>query len=531
MVILAREYFPLKQNWIAERLAHQVYTYSEQKGYKEGMADALLLLGDVYYRHIDTRKRDKDALESYQQAIKFYEDGDNKIKLANAYKTIGDYYYNLSYLFEEFNRQALRYYLKYLAVAEQSGSKETLAEAYEKVCNLYYELGDESKSMEYSVKVINIRKEIEDKDVNNPHLFTQTKRYYDLQIQNQRLISYAALGGLLLVAFITVLLVINISYRNKAHILLKKQKEEIQKQRDSIEIKNLELNQRNEEVAAQHAQLATQHNELLEAKAELKAANDNLKKMNQGLEEIVEERTQDLRHINEALATANHELDTLIYRASHDFKGPVATLTGLTNLGKMELADSVMAVDFLERIEQVAHKMDGMLEKLHQVSYVIGKDLEISMIHFEEVLEEVKDNLGDMLQTNPIQIDLDIEPNIYYMSDYETITIILGNILENSLLYQNADSPIPSFVKVQIHEGVNQIHIVIRDNGLGIPEKYLPQIFAMFSRFTELAKGNGLGLYVAEKCVEKLGGQIKAESEEGKYTVIYINLPRSRDER
>ena len=81
-------------------------------------------------------------------------------------------------------------------------------------------------------------------------------------------------------------------------------------------------------------------------------------------------------------------------------------------------------------------------------------------------------------------------------------------------------------VEVDYSESSDFYVFSIKDNGIGIPEEYHEKIFEMFYRGSERSKGNGLGLYLVRKAVQKLHGRIEVESLQGKYACFTISFPK-----
>lgn len=524
--VMSQEYLHNKQPYYALTFAQQAYQLSKNKDYKVGMGDALVMVGKVNFQSDDVTKRDTECVPNYNKALELYNEAKANDRMAVAYKSLAEYYNSMSYQQKEYEQQALDNYLLYLRAAEKSGDKISLAEAYETVGYLYETLGNDKKSTEYFLKVLSLKQELEQKGVKSAHLLAKTQNFYNLQLENQRLFSYILIGGAILLGAIILVLYILLSYRYKAHKLLERQKEEIQIQKENIEASNVELAQRNEEISAQRDQLADQTEKLAIAQTEIIQANKKLTNFVQHLEQIVAQRTEQLQKSNQLLIDTNRELDILIYRASHDFKGPVATLTGLSQIGKMECNEFLPALDILERIENVVQKMDKMLEKLHQVSYIIGKELELAPINLEEIVENTTNTLDRLLETSPIQIKTEIAPNFRLDADAEMLEMMLENVVENAALYRRADAlPAPAlYIKAESDESFATI--TIEDNGLGIASNFIHKTFEMFSRGTELAKGNGLGLYVVKQGLERLFGKEQIESVEGIYTRITLTFDK-----
>lgn len=526
MNLMGQEYLLNKQPYYAIGLAQQAYQLAQTKGYKVGMGDALLTVGKVNFLSDDVRKRDTECIPNYNKALELFTEAKANDRMAIAYKTLAEYYNSLAYQQKEYERQALDNYLLYLQAAEKSGDKVSLAEAYETVGFLYETLGNDKKSNEYFLKVLELKQELERKGVRSAHLLAKTQNFYNLQLENQRLATSLLIGGAILLGAIVLALYILLSYRHRAHKLLKRQNEEIQQQKENLEIKSVELEQRNEEISTQRDQLAKQTEQLASAQAKIKQANEMLVGMNQHLEQLVNQRTEQLQKSNQMLKDTNRELDILIYRASHDFKGPVATLTGLSQIGKMECMEFSPALEILDKIEGVVAKMDKMLEKLHQVSYIIGKELNLVPINLAEIVENVTYSLDKILEIHPIQIETNITSNFKLDADVEMLEMMLENLIENSALYRRQDAlPAPAlYIKAESDE--HTATITIEDNGLGIAPDFLEKAFDMFSRGTELAKGNGLGLYVVKQGLERLFGKESIKSVEDMYTQITLTFDK-----
>lgn len=269
----------------------------------------------------------------------------------------------------------------------------------------------------------------------------------------------------------------------------------------------------------------------------------NLKAMNLALEKIVQERTQSLLKMNKNLELANRELDAFIYRASHDFRAPIASINGLINLAKMEVKDE-NALGFLSEIEKVVGKTDNMLRKLLMVNLINrygysvetvldkpeDKTLPPTLVDFKAILRHIEEAFRSQLEEHKIELEYEVESDLNYFADKELLQMIFFNMLENSIAYRSQNPEITPFIRILVHnvKEDNCIKVVFSDNGTGIPNKYFRKIFRMFFRGNEAAtQGNGLGLYVVKKAVQRLKGRISVESEVDQFTTFHIYLPLS----
>jgi signal transduction histidine kinase len=117
-----------------------------------------------------------------------------------------------------------------------------------------------------------------------------------------------------------------------------------------------------------------------------------------------------------------------------------------------------------------------------------------------------------------------VNDNIPFYTDSYRISVIVNNIVSNAIKYRDTKKN-DSRLEVTADVTSNELSLIFRDNGIGIPEEYLPRIFEMFYRATERSEGAGLGLYIVRETVEKLYGTIAVESHVGEGTTFRVTLP------
>ena len=123
-----------------------------------------------------------------------------------------------------------------------------------------------------------------------------------------------------------------------------------------------------------------------------------------------------------------------------------------------------------------------------------------------------------------LNTDLPAEPLIIAF-DKEKLRRVLGNIVGNAVKFTNEGGTI----SVNVTRKDNQVQISIKDNGIGIPEQLLPELFGMFTSAKRLGTSGeqsiGLGLSISKQIVEAHGGKIWAESKENNGSTFYVLLP------
>ena len=264
-------------------------------------------------------------------------------------------------------------------------------------------------------------------------------------------------------------------------------------------------------------ELKDQQEEIQAQSEELQEANQQIANINKTLEAKVETRTSELRQ-------AFKELDTFFYRSSHDFRRPITTFLGLAGVAKITLKDPV-ALELFDKVAETATSLDKMLQKLASISDVGTNQMIFKEVFLVDQINEVLDGFDKTLREKNITLLKEVESSISFVSYPAMIKIILENIIENAIHFAGTDHP-----RISIRASVNPtITLVeIEDNGQGIQEEHKPRVFEMYFRANERSKGNGLGLYIAKKAVEKLNGKIWFQSNYRVGTTFTIEIPNIR---
>jgi PAS domain S-box-containing protein len=225
---------------------------------------------------------------------------------------------------------------------------------------------------------------------------------------------------------------------------------------------------------------------------------------------------------NELLRT-NFELDSFVYRSSHDMRAPLRSILGLVNLIRME-EDAEKHPHLLHLIERSVNKLDTFILDLMNFSRNSRLTVATEPVNFEKIITDCTDNLRYMERADRVRIITDVQSKEPFFSDPSRIAIILQNVLSNSIKYQQAEAVEP-YIHIRIRTDQQQAALRIEDNGQGIDAAYLDRIFDMFFRASLDSYGSGLGLYITKQVVEKLGGSISVTSRPGVGTVFTITLP------
>ncbi|WP_026135436.1 CheR family methyltransferase [Nafulsella turpanensis] len=240
---------------------------------------------------------------------------------------------------------------------------------------------------------------------------------------------------------------------------------------------------------------------------------------------------EELEKSNSNLRKINNDLDNFVYTASHDLKAPVINLEGLVKLLSPKLREKISPKEqrTIDMIEHSVARLKRTISALLEIARV-QKDLEskVELLSFEEVLEDAKEDVLDLVEECGASIKTDFQvPEVYY-TRYNLRSIIY-NLLSNALKYCNKDRKTKILISTSLKG--NYTLLTFSDNGLGMNERQLSKLFSMFKRFHPQVEGTGVGLYMVKRIIENHGGRIEVESKEGEGTVFYVYFPMKQKGR
>jgi signal transduction histidine kinase len=246
------------------------------------------------------------------------------------------------------------------------------------------------------------------------------------------------------------------------------------------------------------------------------------------IEEVVAARTRELNATVERLRALNGELDTFMYRASHDLLGPIARLKGLVQVARSSDDDVASLQSYVDLIGAVSVYMDRVLRKLiivHELNHV---NRQISLVNIGKTIEEITPRLSELPGISQPFILLHDELEGKVKVDEHLLGIVLENLLENACIFRSDPDNSRPRIDVWMRRKGRDIEIELRDDGIGIPDLIQAKVFEIFFRGSERSKGNGLGLYLVKMAMDLLGGRMEMESEEGVFTLVRIRFPEGK---
>ncbi|WP_276367491.1 sensor histidine kinase [Chryseolinea sp. H1M3-3] len=249
------------------------------------------------------------------------------------------------------------------------------------------------------------------------------------------------------------------------------------------------------------------------------------------LEEEVKIRTVEIQQQNVQLEEVNHVKDKLLSVVSHDIRGPLGSLHLALNLvksGSMTADEFQKVTEGLEaRLTHTTEFIDNLLQwaKLQ----MRGETFEPDRLDLGKLAEESVALLEPECSQKNIRIKNHIQGPLEAYADVNMIRSVFRNLLTNAVKFTKPNGTI----SIGAYRVDLKIIISVADSGVGIPEKNRNKLFTISSvttQGTKQEKGTGLGLLLCKEFVEKNGGSIWFETEDGKGTTFYFSLPEFVEE-
>ncbi len=244
--------------------------------------------------------------------------------------------------------------------------------------------------------------------------------------------------------------------------------------------------------------------------------------------DITEMKTAQIELANQTkeLQRSNEELEQFAYVASHDLQEPLRMVNSYVQLVKkrVEAKRTDGIEEFMEYAVDGVNRMQGLINDLLQYSRVNRKGNPFATVDMNEVLKIVMAHLANKVAENKAQVELSDLPIL--QGDSFQLIRLFQNLIENALKFK-AEGVIP-VIKIAVEEKGDFWQFSIKDNGIGIDQKFYNRIFVIFQRLHARTdyEGTGIGLAVCKKIVERHGGEIWIESETGKGSTFYFTIKK-----
>ncbi len=231
------------------------------------------------------------------------------------------------------------------------------------------------------------------------------------------------------------------------------------------------------------------------------------------------------KQLQEELKRSNTDLQQFAYVASHDLKEPLRMITSYLqllekiNMGKLDATSK----EYMHFATDGAQRMRVMIDDLLAYAQVATNSKPFTSVNMNEVLAITLNDLRVGIKESGASVTTEELPTV--MADQQQMVLLLNNLVGNAIKYRVNVAP---QICLRAYAEGNEWIFSIQDNGIGIDPKHQERIFQIFQRLhtQEEYDGTGIGLAISKRIVERLGGRIWVESEEGKGATFFFTIPK-----
>lgn len=249
----------------------------------------------------------------------------------------------------------------------------------------------------------------------------------------------------------------------------------------------------------------------------LRHSESKIKKHHDHLEELVMERTAELKALNK-------ELESFSYSVSHDLRAPLRAIDGFSLAVLEDFSDKMgdEGRDYLQRIRKGAQRMSGLIDSILQLSRVTRREIQIDNVDLSAIAAAALSKLEE--SESGRNVDLIVARGVHVHGDSHLLELALDNLLGNAWKYtsKTASARIEFGVMQQDGESV----YFIKDNGVGFDMNYAGKLFGAFQRLhrEDEFPGTGIGLATVQRIIHRHGGRIWAEAEQDQGATFFFTL-------
>ncbi|MDZ7330504.1 MAG: ATP-binding protein [candidate division KSB1 bacterium] len=223
----------------------------------------------------------------------------------------------------------------------------------------------------------------------------------------------------------------------------------------------------------------------------------------------------------------NAEIQQYLYTVSHELKTPISSMRGysilLQDFHLNDMNPEILA--YLQKIANNLDQMDQLIDNLLDYTRIEVTQEECEEVACQELIDEALEELNFLLHQR--HYELTIASNLPTIFCKRNLMVrVFTNLLSNAIKYSK-NNELPRIEVGYISDEIFH-KFYVKDNGVGISPADKEKIFQIFGRLNNKkdAKGNGLGLIISKRIVEKHGGEIWVESIRGKGSTFFFTIPR-----
>lgn len=219
------------------------------------------------------------------------------------------------------------------------------------------------------------------------------------------------------------------------------------------------------------------------------------------------------------------ELERFNYTVSHDLKSPLVTVKSFLGFLEQDLAlqDTERIHTDLDYIRTATNKMSRLLDELLEMSRIGRLSNPSVEVTFDDLIQEVLALMAGPIAERGVRVEADGQGQVLF-GDRPRLVEIWQNLVENAVKYMGEQAA--PRIEIGLERQPQEVVFFVRDNGIGIDQRFQGKIFNLFEKLDQTSEGSGLGLALVKRLVELYGGRIWAESAgPGQGSCLWFTLP------
>lgn len=226
------------------------------------------------------------------------------------------------------------------------------------------------------------------------------------------------------------------------------------------------------------------------------------------------------------LKKSNNDLESFAYAASHDLQEPLRMITGFLGLLQMEYEQKLDAQGqvYIQYALEGANRMKKLMDELLHYSRIGSKKENKIAINASTLVQDAMMLLQAAISESGVHIEIRALPVVYVVASQ--VQQVFQNLIGNAIKFRRTD--VPPVIEIGYNERETEFEFYVKDNGIGIGEKFKDKVFLLFKQLNNKEKypGSGMGLSICKKIIEYHNGKIWIQSIPNVETTVFFTLPK-----
>lgn len=225
-----------------------------------------------------------------------------------------------------------------------------------------------------------------------------------------------------------------------------------------------------------------------------------------------------------AIGLRNDEIlkKDFISNFSHEIKTPIAIMNGYINLLKRNEMSKEERDEYIDKLYNSSINLSNLISNILKLNKLENSEMELNDVNLSNVLENVIISYDELINNKKINLDIDMDDRLIKYTNESFIQLIFSNLISNAIKFSKYEG----IVEIKLKNKNDYIEFIVKDNGIGMSKDTIIHIFNRFYQgdTSHKTEGNGLGLSMVKKAIDRLGYKISIESEEEKGSTFIVDI-------